>query len=230
LPAEEATIPFVLPFLGQHFLRLFDTHPVSGGVQARLTATSRAGGLVVLAHPAWNGNAGAGRWLVRDVTKLTGYHGIEVVSPFADWTANLRIWQAAAVARGARAPVWLTAANDSHRAGVIGRAWVMVKAERRTAEALKAALVRGSFYPTTGVSAAFGVHEGQVYVSAALPLAVRFLDARGSIRAKGRVSGGRPVYYRPAGDESFVRVEVAGPQGQRAWSQPFWLVRGETDQ
>lgn len=230
LPAVESTVPLVLPFIGQHLLRLFDTHPVAGGAQARIAATRRAGGLAVLAHPAWEGNAGAGRWLIRDVTHLAGYSAIEVVSPYADWDADLRIWQAAAVRRGPRAPVWLTAADDSHRRDMIGKAWVMVKAERRSGPALKAALARGSFYPTTGATPSFGVRAGELCASAKAPLTVRFVDARGAVRAQRQTVAGGSATYRPVGDEVFVRMEVSAPDGRRAWSQPFWLVQGGTGQ
>src|SRR5690606_4597647 len=116
--------------------------------------------------------------------------------------------------------------------------WTMVKVEERSLPALKAALLRGSLYPTTGPIVRFGVEDGAIVVEADRSAAgsgtagepasdtfeVTFIAASGAV--VGRHTGELPARYVPQGMEGFVRVEIRSAQtGKMTWSQPFWLIR-----
>jgi len=46
------------------------------------------------------------------------------------------------------------------------------------------------------------------------------IDQSGRVVKEGSGAG---VTYKPNGDEIWLRVEAVAANGQRAWSQPFWL-------
>ena len=127
-----------------------------------------------------------------------------------------------------------------------GRAWVMVRAERFTAEAIVAAMERGDFYASTGVELAdYGVTGRGVTVRIA-PFSrsryrVLFIGRGGRVLKDVPVTptfprageGGplspqaEPVNYEWKGDEGYVRVKVVDSNGLMAWTQPILLPRGD---
>ncbi len=111
-----------------------------------------------------------------------------------------------------------------------GGAWVMVRADTLTADAIVGALRAGRFYATTGVLLADVVTEGTVgaralRVEVAAPANPRD-DRRHRTRFVGRGGRtlaevpGRVARYAIRGDEGYVRAVVTDSDGRRAWTQP----------
>lgn len=214
------------PFpLGPHAVFLGVAEPPSGqSVADRFAAVDRDGGLVVLAHPAWNGNAGTGHWELWQAVAAPHFHLVEIVNPHASTAENEAFWHRLVGLRGPDRPAWATAVDDAHAPAAIGFGWSMVKAEAKTAAAVLDALRRGSHYATTGVLAEFGVTGGEITVTASVSVRIEFIDGYG--RTVHRADG-HAARYRPTGAEGFVRVRLYDPaSGRRAWSQPFWLREG----
>jgi len=181
--------------------------------------TLAARGVPVIHHPSWNGNLWTGAWPVAVMTALPAPFLVEIWNPHSTSEEDVRRWTAAARAHGPGTLIGATAADDCHVAAQFNRAWVMVKTQAISAAALRAALLGGAFYPSTGVDAEFGADGEGVMVRSAAD-EVRVIDASGRIRAT--ISGGS-ARYAPTGDEGFVRVEChAG--ARRAWSQAFWII------
>lgn len=126
-----------------------------------------------------------------------------------------------------------------------GRAWVMVRAERFTAEAIVAALEHGDFYASTGVELSdYVLTEKSVTVRIAAfsrsRYRVLFIGKDGRVLKDvpvtpafpGAASGGplnpqaEPVTYEWKGDEVYVRVKVTDSNGFMAWTQPVLLPNG----
>jgi hypothetical protein len=219
LPGVEETIVRGLPPLGRHLGRLLvDGVLGSGTAEDRIQRTLAAGGVPCLNHPSWPGNLWTGSWPLAVIQRMPGPLLIEVWNPHSNSDEDARRWTLAASARGRQTPLVAVAADDCHRDEQFNRAWVMVKVAAPTADSLRAALLAGALYATTGVVAHFGV-EGSAVVGRADADEVLVIDSAAGVRA--RAAGGA-VRYEPAGDEGFVRVECRAGPG-RAWSQVFWI-------
>ena len=180
-----------------------------------------------MVHPYWSGH------LLSDYESLERrYVALEVYNHIArrlNGTHNGEvIWDAHLDRLGS---VWATAGDDAH-AGVedIGGGWVMVRAERLEPLGVLTALRAGAFYSTQGPTVEafeFEHREGRVELRVRCSSVVR-------IRFKGRTSSGRvfeaeagseltEATYRCAGDEKYIRIEVADAAGRRAWLNPVFL-------
>jgi hypothetical protein len=223
LPGVETTIPRPFRPLGPHLGRLGSPGPLHlRTAQACIDATVAAGGVVCLHHPSWTGNLGTGGWSLREMLRLRGYHLVEICNHHSRTEEDVRRWAAVARARGPGAPVGASAGDDLHRESDFNQAWVMVKTQALTADAVLAALRGLSFYASAGPVAEFGAEGGGIrcVTDAA---GIRFVDARGVARYGGR---GPEAVYVPEGDEEFVRVECLRADGRpAAWSQAFWVLR-----
>ena len=221
IPGTEDTVSRVLPPLGPHMARLFVDAPLrSGTPQDRIDRTLSEGAVVSLCHPSWNGNLWTGAWSERTIVSLRGFQLIEIWNPHSHSTEDVRRWEAALRIRGPDARLWGIAVDDCHRREQFNRGWVMVKVLEASGPALHRALLDGAFYASTGSAADFSVAGQTITVRLHEQGRIRFLDARGSVRAE---VDGDEAWYSIIGDEQFVRTEVRSPAGT-AWSQPFWLV------
>jgi hypothetical protein len=222
LPGVEETVTKGLPRLGPHLGRLLVSDVLrAGSVQDRITRTLADGGVPCLHHPSWTGNLWTGAWSTQAVASLRGPFLVEIWNPHSASAEDTRRWARAVQAHGPDVRIGCVAADDCHNEAQFDRAWVMVKTSTVTADALRAALLTGAFYASTGVEAVFGVEDGRIVVHSNADEATVF-DGTGAARA--RLTGGVGS-YAPAGDEGFVRVECR-TGAQNAWSQVFWILSG----
>ena len=255
-PGEESTVgPGWLP-IGAHLLRLFVERPLPRrglSLQARLALTQEEGGLAAACHPLWPGNLGTGRWRA-DQLLDPRLRLLEIVNHHAPVEPTLALWDQLLQRRGPAHPLWGAAVDDSHRACDIGRAWIWVKLPpgpavgqghwhgypdaRQACRALRSALECGAFYASTGLAADFWVEPalpgtegggaeaaGQPAVVVDSPQARRIRFVGPGLRVLGEFPGPR-ARYAPVPGDRFVRVELEGEDGSRAWSQPFWVTGG----
>jgi hypothetical protein len=195
------------------------------------------GGVPYLAHTYWSGLR-TEQW-----EACAGLVGIEV------WNTGCELeigrgdsslhWDEA-LERGHR--LFALATDDSHHPGYdSGVAWTMVRAAERTQEAVLEALRTGSFYGSTGPSIrSVEVDDGAVVVECSPAASVTLYSSR----ARGaRANAGRLGYPKDSQILSrdaaglitavrlerpykvpYVRVEVADPDGGRAWTNPIWTA------
>ena len=244
---EESTVgPAWLP-VGRHLLRLFTQRelPRRGmRLEDRLALTAADGGLAAACHPLWPGNLGTGRWRLEALLDPR-IELMEIVNHHSPLEPTVRLWDEALRRRGARHPLWGLAVDDSHRPEQIGRAWIWVKlpegpqgpaglwhgypSAQTACAALRDALRRGAFYASTGLRADFSVEAPRGGAGPGPLLtarsegasAIRFVGPGGRILAEER---GPTAAYRVRPADGYVRVELTGSRGERAWSQPFWVV------
>lgn len=220
VPGVEDEVGFGLPVLGAHMVRLFVDGPLrTGSAQQRIDRTREEGGVVSLCHPSWPGNLWTGQWSEADVCSLRGYDLMEISNHHSSTKEDIRRWSAALRAHGPAAPIWGIAVDDCHSTAHFNEGWIMVKVAAVSAEALKKALLAGSFYATTGPSLDFAIANDAITVTTVPSGGVRVLDAAEVVRLE---SQGDSIGYAPVGDERYVRVELRTEIGQ-AWSQPFWI-------
>ena len=220
LPGVEETIVRGVHPLGPHLGRLLVEDLLgTGSPGQRIERTLASGGVPCLHHPSWTGNFWTGGWPAAAMAALPGPFLVEIANPHSDSDEDARRWCAAVRAHGPGVFIGGVAGDDCHVPAQFDRRWVAVKVPAITADALRAALLSGACYASTGVEAEFGVHGRTITVKSTGD-EVQVFDAAGRIRL---AHSGGSARYEPAGDEGFVRVECrAGPR--RAWSQPFWLT------
>ena len=114
-----------------------------------------------------------------------------------------------------------------------GKAWVMVRADTLTPEAIVRALGRGDFYASTGIAlAAYEADARGVRLRVARRstsddrrITTRFIGRGGRVLAE---VAGVEARYDVRGDEGYVRAAIVDSNGQRAWTQPV-RVAGTRD-
>jgi len=173
----------------------------------------------------------------------------------ADRPGDERIWDIANTIRLSElraAPLFGVGTDDSHRYhegsnNPPGRGWIMVRAAELTPEALIAAMKRGDFYASSGVTLAevrFDTEDRRLDIvidaEPGVTYTTRFIGTRRGGSAEGaahgevgevlaEVKGTRPS-YRLSGDELYVRATVTSSkphprpsvpdQFTQAWTQP----------
>lgn len=185
----------------------------------------QAGAVVFVAHPYWS------NLVVDDLLPLDGIIGLEVYNTNVDLD----------VAKGdggvhwddcltAGKPMFGIANDDTHwRWGDSGRAWTMLRAGALTPDAVVGALRDGAFYASTGVVLDDVRIDGEtvdVHIGAPGAREVRFMcDARWGKRVLAEDAPVAHARLTLRGRECFVRIDVVGPGGERAWTNPLFVGR-----
>ncbi|MGQ0538173.1 MAG: CehA/McbA family metallohydrolase [Gemmatimonadaceae bacterium] len=107
-----------------------------------------------------------------------------------------------------------------------GRAWIMVRADTLTPEAILRALSHGDFYSSTGVTLrAYRADAREIQVeiepSGDRRFLIEFVGKGGRVLA---TASGTRTAYRITGNEGYVRLRVSDSSGRRAWAQPVLVV------
>jgi len=213
-----------------------------------LAAIVAAGGLPQVNHPNW-------RWSTRPADMLAlpdstlfevwnGHPGINNLGGAAgDGPGAARslstdaLWDTL-LTRGTL--FWGVGSDDSHHFAKPwdpslarpGQAWVVVRADTLTPEAIVGALHRGDFYASTGVVLAdYRADRSGVALVIAPPFGSPRDDTRFTTEFVGRggrvlaTVHGREPRYRIVGNEGYVRARVIDSMGRRAWTQPVIVAR-----
>lgn len=188
--------------------------------QAIINAIRSAGGIAVLAHPAWS---------LTDpdaAMKLEGLAGAEIYNSVstlpwngdrADSSLYFDLWGAEG------RMVRCFCADDSHfYKGEQTRSYLMVNAEDCTPEAVMQALRNGDFYASQGPRfTSIRVGDGKVEVGfTGAETAVFYSNC---VWCQDRVAQncGGFASYRLNPVDRYVRVELRDAAGRRAWCSPF---------
>lgn len=193
------------------------------------------GGIAMLNHPNFHYAADAGLLAELAGSGLVLFelanHAIDSNNEGdATHPSTEALWDAA-LGRGAR--LLAVATDDAHHyfdaaavtargeAAYTGdRGFVMVQAEREPA-AIRAALLRGDFYASTGpVLRALRREGGALEVEAASPCTIEFVGAGGVVLR--RIEGARARIELAEVAGPYVRARVRAPGGATAWTQPLW--------
>jgi hypothetical protein len=199
-------------------------------LQRNIDAIRAAGALPLINHPNFGWAFGADELLKLDHVLLleiaSGHPFVNMLGP----PSAESMWDELLTA-GRR--VYGVAVDDSHHLkppknpledDVVppGRAWIVVRAEERSAKAILDSIARGDFYASTGV-------ELEDYVVSAKSMSVKVHEKNFAhyrvqfIGANGRVlqeSQGTSATYAFRGNEPYVRAKVIDSNGKCAWMQP----------
>ncbi len=186
--------------------------------QRIIDAIRAAGGLAILAHPAWSLNS------AEEVNRLHGLSGVEIYNTTSGFPMNARPYSGLFVDQLASLGMLLPcmAADDAHQyeQDVFG-GWLMVYARERSPQAVMEALAAGDFYATQGPEISMTVSAGVAKVTCSPAARVVFYSD--AIWSEERVCSGEGLtqatcHLQP--HETFVRAEVIDSEGRRAFTSP----------
>lgn len=175
----------------------------------------------VMAHPNWHPDFNHLPQI--SLEALQGYVGIEIYNGVIERLAGSSYatdrWDML-LGQGRR--VWGFANDDSHLDGDVELGWNVVQADERGVEGIVAALRRGSFYASTGVSLdSIEVDGDTIRIEAGED--VRFAVYREFQKRISTSIGTTLEFTAPSDDKlKYVRVEAHGARGRVAWTQPFF--------
>ena len=182
-----------------------------------------AGGLPVLAHPAWSLNQPS------EVQKLKGVDFTEIYNTVSGKHASNRPYSGEFVdLMACRGKLFgLFASDDTHYYdGDEATAAIMVKADSLAPSDLKKAILAGDFYATTGPEAHIKVENGKIEVLCSPAVEVNvFTNAAWAI---GRHTVGMSLTHVtvPVSKyDRFARAEVIDEQGRVAYTNFVEIVR-----
>ena len=196
--------------------------------QAIIDAIRAAGGIAILAHPAWSVMA------PEEMMDLHGLAGAEIFNSVSGFPYNpgrdeasyyWDIWGKQGKMVGA------FAGDDSHHYdGEETKAFTMVNATALHRDAIMEALRRGNFYASCGPrfhSIEYDVESGEITAECSRDVqAVVFKSntpwpdgSYQEIGGKGRAS------YQIMFQDRFVRIELIDGNGRKAWCSPFAVGR-----
>ncbi|RLE79439.1 MAG: hypothetical protein DRJ52_08405 [Thermoprotei archaeon] len=184
------------------------------------------GGVAIVAHPYWSSLT------LNDLLKLEKYLGIEVFNTTCEVDVlrgySVVHWDMLLTA-GRR--VYGFAVDDAHwsfrqyKPVDACKAWIMVKAEELSREAIIKSIKKGLFYSSTGpVIKNLEIKNGKVVVECSPVKVIAFVvdHARGCVYFSQKNDLTR-AEYRIRGNEIYIRIECKDSEGNTAWTNPIFI-------
>ena len=199
--------------------RRYHPHP-----QAVIDAIRAAGGIAILAHPAWSVMS------PEEIYDLHGLAGAEIFNSVSGYPFNpgrdeasyyWDIW-----AKNGKL-VNVVASDDAHYyKGEQTKAFTMVNAPSLSPEAIMEALKRGDFYASTGPrfhSIDLVPETGEVTIECSRDVEAVVFNSNTPWPDGGyqEISGKGYASYRLMYEDQYVRIELIDRNGRKAWSSPF---------
>lgn len=189
--------------------------------QKTVDAINNAGGIAILAHPAWSLDR------PEDILAVDGLSGVEIYNSVSARPWNARPYSGAFVdalaVEGKRIPCM--AADDSHfYSGDEMNSFLMVKAQELTEEAILQSIRTGDFYATQGPRFTIEKTGGVIHVTCSPVSEVVFFSD--TVYAHDRVTKGNGIceaWYEVKPTDTFVRAELLDENGKMAWSSPVYI-------
>lgn len=223
---------FEIPNQALHIVGVFpsgaDPHIIrTDAPNEAIARIGRAGGVAILAHPAWSMNT------LEVMLKLGDVCGAEVFNAVSGFPwGNDRAYSGTQLdicANHGRLFGFVAGDDTHHYTGEAGSGFTMVRARTHTSDAIIDALRHGEFYASQGPEikyAEYDAHAGIYRVECTpvnriafysnLPWApARCLNGENLTSGEYRVSLER--------GEAYVRCEVIDENGRRAWIAPVWI-------
>jgi len=212
VPSNEITSPLG-DIVALNVPKLTD-HIACPTIQSRIDDVGAMGGLAVLAHPDYRQGHP-----ISFCQSLTGLTGIEIFNRPGGTINSTEKWDALLTA-GQR--VWGFASDDMHLLERdAGRAWLVVRAPKLTAEAIITAITAGDFYASTGPDLELWTEGHRICCKTEQGWRIRWVGAHGVVM---REVIAREDAYTPRGDELYVRAQVVDAEGRWAWAQPVFVM------
>ncbi len=191
------------------------------------------GNFIILNHPRWS------RIEPEQMLSINGYFAVEVYnhcSEVLETTGESEYEWDYCLRRGKH--VWAVAADDNHSYAPEDKhcfgGFTMVSAPCLTREALSDGFREGTFYASTGpVIKDMRVTNGVLHMEFSPAQAVRLVASRDFEPTLTPPLGQKTftsIDHKMRTDIRYLRPEVIGPDGKKAWGQPIFLDGGEADE
>ena len=155
----------------QHGASIRETIENNVAAVAKQEARQKQPTVTVLNHPNWGGPVPVEDFAavadLRFFEVLNGHVGDVETTGDATLLSSDRLWDVVLATRLGRlglGPIYGVAADDSHSAGKVSGAWIVVRAASLTPDALIAAVRAGDFYGTNGLRLKDVQRDGGKYV------------------------------------------------------------------
>lgn len=182
-----------------------------------------AGGLAILAHPAWSLNNPAFMAGLENVTGVEVWNSVSAPPMNADRADSSSLLDVTATL----GRCWPFFANDdTHAYGPeLGAGFTMVQADELTVPAVLSALEAGRFYASQGPAIhQITLENGVMTVDCSPAERVIFYSNLPWASSRVIISDGiTHAEYKAAGNETYLRCEITDASGKRAWSGQFRL-------
>lgn len=194
-------------------------HQPNLDAQQIIDAIRSAGGLAILAHPAWSLNS------AEAVSHLTGLSGVEIYNTTSGFPYNARPYSGLFVDQLGIHGVLLPcmAADDAHHYDEDAvKSYLMVHAREKTHAAVMEALWAGQFYATQGPRVELTIIDQVAHVTCSPASRVVFYSD--SVWNAERVTQGNGITQascRLTPRETFVRAEITDKCGRTAYTSPI---------
>ena len=186
--------------------------------QEVIDAIKNAGGMAVLAHPAWSLNT------IEDVKELNGFSMLEIYNTVSGVDQSVRPYSGYLVDVLANQGIVfpLTATDDAHfydERDDAAKSYIMVKAESNSTKDILEAIQRKDFYASQGPELYVKRDGDKIIADCSECVMIKFLSNASFIRPSA-IRGEKLTHfeYSPKEWEKWVRVEVLDAQGKYAWS------------
>lgn len=187
-----------------------------------IDAVRGAGGMAILAHPAWSLNT------PQDALALSGFDGVEIYNSVSAVGQNSRPYSGYFVDilanMGVAYPI--IAADDTHAYNGLDetKSYIMARTEDDSIEQILASIRRGDFYATQGPELHIRREGEKIIADCSACVTINFLTNSAwvpdrMIRGENLIHAEYPI--KPW--EKWVRVEVCDDQGRFAWSNVMLL-------
>ncbi len=176
----------------------------------------QAGGLAILAHPAWSLNLPEEILSLRNIDATEIYNSVSGVHHSRRADSSLIVDMLGC--RGAFYP--LIAADDTHyyEEGEACASYVMVEAADNSPRSLLSAIRKGAFYATQGPEVHL-LREGDGFTVKCSPVCeIVFLSNYTWVPRVFTGDGLETAHYVPREGERFLRVQVKDAAGRLAWT------------
>lgn len=186
--------------------------------QEVIDAIKNAGGMAVLAHPAWSLNT------IEDVKELNGFSMLEIYNTVSGVDQSVRPYSGYLVDVLANQGIVfpLTATDDAHfydERDDAAKSYIMVKAESNSSQDILEAIKRQDFYASQGPELYVKRDGDKIIADCSECVMIKILSNASFIRPSA-IRGEKLTHfeYSPKEWEKWVRVEVLDAQGKYAWS------------
>lgn len=187
-------------------------------VQGIIDAIVQQGGIAILAHPAWSLNS------ADKVAKLHGLSGTEIFNATSGFPRNVRPYSGLFVDQLASQGMLLpcVAADDAHQYdNDAQRGWIMLYAKEKSHDAILEAIREGNYYATEGPEMFVRREQEKLYVTCSPAQHIVFYsDDTWNPERVFSADGITEAEYTIWHQDSYVRIEVIGRDGKRAYSSP----------
>jgi len=188
-----------------------------------LDGIRKRSGFPIVCHPNWTDSFD--HCSMETLLQLRGYTGVEIFNGSCVNESGsayaLEKWDRL-LSTGRRA--WGYANDDCHNARHVGLGWnvVRVPAGNINARSILRAIRHGNFYASSGATIeSIKVHGSEIRVVARDAEAIEVIGEHGAQHAF--VEGAKLRYDVRCRRTSYVRIQVYGHAGRKAWSQPLFV-------